>query len=66
MYTILLHPLHPSHPKQEWNNKILRKQLLTEDSYLSLSPPLEGEVGRGLLGGPIPHSPKYPNLYPHG
>ena len=26
MYTILLHPLHPSHPKQEWNNKILRKQ----------------------------------------
>ena len=26
MYTILLHPLHPSHPNQEWNNKILRKQ----------------------------------------
>ena len=27
MYTILLHPLHPSHPNQGWNNKILREQL---------------------------------------
>ena len=61
MYTILLHPLHPSHPKQEWNNKILRKQLLTEDYYLGILLPTGG-----VREGPIPHSPKYPNLYPHG